>query len=211
MATVLDALEIERLETSEAVYRELPLPLSEYPESSAGKLVSAARRGESAAWETLVRTYHKTVYDTVRRRVKTDADADEVCQEVFLQAVRKLNQLKDAAAIGSWLRRIAERLAINYVTRNHTVRCFSEEACDDRRDSRNEPFTEAVRREAQAAVWQGLEKLGQMDREALFAFYIEGKSLNEMSREFAVPLGTVKRRLHVARKRLAEQLAGLID
>lgn len=211
MATVLDTPEIGRLESSEALYRELPLPLPEYPESPAGRLVSAARRGESEAWETLVRTYYKSVYDTVRRRVKTDADADEVCQEVFLQAVRKLDQLKDAEAIGSWLRRIAERLAINYITRNHAVPCFTDHTWDDRRDSRNEPFAEVLRREAQEAVWRGLEKLGPMDRDALFAFYIEGKSLHEMSQEFAVPLGTVKRRLHVARKRLAKQLAGLVD
>jgi RNA polymerase sigma-70 factor (ECF subfamily) len=47
-----------------------------------------------------------------------------------------------------------------------------------------------------------------MDRETLMAFYIKGQSLHEMAREFGAPLGTIKRRLHVARKRLARACDG---
>jgi len=63
-----------------------------------------------------------------------------------------------------------------------------------------------MRREAQQRVLCRLNDLRSMDREALVAFYLEGKSLAEISHEFAVPVGTVKRRLHVARKRLAKLL-----
>jgi RNA polymerase sigma-70 factor (ECF subfamily) len=48
-----------------------------------------------------------------------------------------------------------------------------------------------------------------MDRETLEAFYFEGSSLLEMSRKFDTPVGTIKRRLHVARKRLAKELEAL--
>jgi RNA polymerase sigma-70 factor (ECF subfamily) len=48
--------------------------------------------------------------------------------------------------------------------------------------------------------------LGELDRHTLEAFYFRGQSLAEMSRAFAAPVGTIKRRLHVARKRLAAQL-----
>ena len=46
-----------------------------------------------------------------------------------------------------------------------------------------------------------------MDRETLVAFYVNGQSLVEMSDRFDSPVGTIKRRLHVARKRLAKELA----
>ena len=45
-----------------------------------------------------------------------------------------------------------------------------------------------------------------VDRSTLVAFYLEGQSLIEMSDEFSAPIGTIKRRLHVARKRLAKEL-----
>jgi RNA polymerase sigma-70 factor (ECF subfamily) len=48
-----------------------------------------------------------------------------------------------------------------------------------------------------------------MDRETLVAFYVRGQSLLEMSEEFDSPVGTIKRRLHVARKRLAKELESL--
>ena len=45
-----------------------------------------------------------------------------------------------------------------------------------------------------------------MDRETLEAFYVEGQSLLEMADVFGAPLGTIKRRLHTARKRLAKEV-----
>ena len=51
-----------------------------------------------------------------------------------------------------------------------------------------------------------LERLKATDRETLTAFYIQGRSLKQMSREFETPIGTIKRRLHVARNRLRKQL-----
>ena len=55
-------------------------------------------------------------------------------------------------------------------------------------------------------VWGGLERLRDIDRRTLIAFYVEGRSLKQMSDEFASPIGTIKRRLHTARNRLREEL-----
>ena len=59
-----------------------------------------------------------------------------------------------------------------------------------------------VRAERCEELRKGLEKLKRTDRETLVAFYIQGRSLKQMSREFETPVGTIKRRLHVARNRL---------
>jgi RNA polymerase sigma-70 factor (ECF subfamily) len=58
-------------------------------------------------------------------------------------------------------------------------------------------------------VRSGLERLGAMDRDTLVAFYLRGESLIEMSEATGAPVGTIKRRLHVARKRLAAELETL--
>ena len=55
-------------------------------------------------------------------------------------------------------------------------------------------------------LYAGLKRLKPMDRATLMAFYIHGRSLKQMSREFETPVGTIKRRLHVARNRLRAAL-----
>ena len=67
----------------------------------------------------------------------------------------------------------------------------------------------ALDRERQSQVRAGLRRLGDLDRNTLVAFYVEGQSLIEMSEEFRSPVGTIKRRLHTARKRLAVELEQL--
>jgi RNA polymerase sigma-70 factor (ECF subfamily) len=64
--------------------------------------------------------------------------------------------------------------------------------------------------ERSSQVRAGLNRLRDLDRETLVAFYVHGQSLLEMSEEFDAPLGTIKRRLHVARKRLADEVEFLV-
>src|SRR5204862_5205521 len=68
------------------------------------------------------------------------------------------------------------------------------------------PLDTLVQAEENAELWVGLKQLKAIDRDTLVAFYIHGRSLKQMSREFETPVGTIKRRLHVARNRLRQQL-----
>jgi len=63
-----------------------------------------------------------------------------------------------------------------------------------------------VKAEQAAELYRGLERLKPVDRATLMAFYIRGRSLVQMSREFEAPIGTIKRRLHVARNRLKKAM-----
>ena len=67
-----------------------------------------------------------------------------------------------------------------------------------------------ISRERAERLWEALGRLKSLDREALDAFYIRGHSLLEIAEELDVPLGTVKRRLHTARKRLRLELEGSV-
>jgi RNA polymerase sigma-70 factor (ECF subfamily) len=68
------------------------------------------------------------------------------------------------------------------------------------------PLDAALANERAVQVRGGLARLGDLDRHTLEAFYVRGESLSQMSASFEAPIGTIKRRLHVARKRLARQL-----
>ena len=67
----------------------------------------------------------------------------------------------------------------------------------------------AQTREQAEAVRTSIDRLGALDQETLTAFYLNGQTLIEMSNRFQAPIGTIKRRLHVARKRLAKEMDSL--
>ena len=71
------------------------------------------------------------------------------------------------------------------------------------------PSDQLLEIERKEQLTDGLGRLGDMDRDTLVAFYVDGHSLLQMADDFDAPLGTIKRRLHVARKRLADQLPEL--
>ena len=72
------------------------------------------------------------------------------------------------------------------------------------------PGEALLEKERAEVVQQGLDQLGAMDRNTLVAFYLRHQSLATMSDEFEAPLGTIKRRLHVARRRLANEIDPLM-
>jgi RNA polymerase sigma-70 factor, ECF subfamily len=180
-----------------------------YIDSPIGDTVRAAQRGDRQAFGRLVRRYQRAVYATVYRRLRNHAETQEVCQDVFVQALRKIGQLQDANCFGSWLRSIAGRMAINWVVRRRPTMTVDTGLLEDHGSQSVSPLATMLARERNEQVRQGLRQLRALDRQTLTAFYFDGRSLLEMSQQFDSPVGTIKRRLHVARKRLAKQLAAL--
>jgi RNA polymerase sigma-70 factor (ECF subfamily) len=170
------------------------------------RLVSRAQRGERGAFDQLVQRFEAKVYRAVVSRLGNATDAREVTQEVFLQAYLKLEQLRQPEFFGGWLRRIAQRMAINCAVRRRTEVAVGTVVLEDRTDAEATPLERLMQRERAGRLSDALGRLRALDREALVAFYLRGRSLAQMSREFGSPLGTIKRRLHVARKRLRAEL-----
>jgi len=172
-------------------------------------LVRAAQRGERQAFAQLFQRYQRVVYATIVRRLGNEAEAQEVCQEVFIQAMRKIDQLHNPLCFGGWLRSIANRMAINRAVRRGPAVSMDSTQFEANCVAQETPLGEVLAREREDQVRVGLDRLTAMDRDTLLAFYFRGRSLVEMSDEFDSPIGTIKRRLHVARKRLAKELASL--
>ncbi len=178
--------------------------------ATVAELVDAARDGENRAFDELVRRFEGAVYATAFRRLANHAEAQEVCQDVFLQALSKLHQLQTGAAFGGWIRAIAVRMSINRRVRRRPLVSSEPEALDHRFVDDQTPLDRALANERSAQVRAGLARLGELDRDTLEAFYVQGQSLVEMSAHFDSPIGTIKRRLHVARKRLARELESVV-
>ncbi|MDB4640256.1 sigma-70 family RNA polymerase sigma factor [Pirellulaceae bacterium] len=174
------------------------------------RLVLASQNGDRAAFGELFQRYERHVFSVAMRRLGNFNDAQELAQEVFIKAMDKIAQLRQPECFGGWLRSITHRMAINMQIRQSrgvsTEPEYMEANCIDDAS----PDERLIESERDAQLHEGLGNLREMDRQTLEAFYVRGQSLNEMSDEFDAPLGTIKRRLHVARKRLAQEVAELV-
>jgi RNA polymerase sigma-70 factor (ECF subfamily) len=179
--------------------------LADSPEQGAST-IDRARAGDRTAYGELVRRFRPAIYGVLLGWLRDPAEADDVAQEVFLHSMRKIGQLREARCFSSWLRQIAVRLALNRINRRRIVGSLTHARQALLPGGGEDPLDEIVRAEQQGKVREGLSHLKPLDRAMLEAFYLRSRSLREMSEEFDVPLGTIKRRLHTARQRLRQFL-----
>jgi len=169
-------------------------------------LVRAAQSGDRDAFGKLFERYRPGIVALAMRRVRNADEAEELAQDVFIQAMQKIDQLRVPEAFGGWLRRIVHRMAINRMTRTRSALACDPETLEATCLANGAPDELAEDREQAAAIRDSIDRLGALDQQTLTAFYLQSKSLIEMSDEFDAPVGTIKRRLHVARKRLAKEM-----
>lgn len=169
-------------------------------------LVEAAQAGDREAFGELATRFEPMVYAIAVRRLGDHTEAQELCQEVLVKAMQKVDQLKVPAAFGGWLRSITVRMAINRMVRRAPTIATEPQTLESTCFELHTPLDAVLADERAAQVRGGLARLGELDRHTLEAFYVRGESLVQMSESFEAPIGTIKRRLHVARKRLARHL-----
>lgn len=185
------------------------------------ELVERARAGDRDAFGQLFDRYNQHVFGIVLRRVRNVEDARDVTSEVFLQAHAKIGSLREPNAFAGWIRSIASRMSINFLQRDGRRKALplfdpDLEPVEANWSERTAPEI-LIAKEGNDAVPALLETLNAMHRRVVQLFYMEGMSLNETTDALSaeegrrVPLGTVKRRLHVARKKLLAVAGPLLD
>lgn len=172
------------------------------------ELVRQAQAGDREAFGQLVVRFRAAVTAIALGKVRDPLAAEELAHEVFIHAMRKIDQLRDPRAFAGWLRQITVRMAINRLSRRGPLVSGEPEMLDGVASRTPDPADELLRSEAQREVHAALAQLRPSDRRTLEAFYLRGRNLVQMAEEFEAPIGTIKRRLHVARERLKSVLTG---
>jgi len=186
--------------------RDVSIPEENWTDVAA--LVRRAQRGDRDAFGLLVEQFQRTVHAICLRRLSNPSEALELTQEVFLHVMRRIDQLREPERFAGWLRQIAARMAINRATRRVATPCVEVEILEGSGSSalRDDPLDELIARERAQSLWAAMARLKAIDREVLQAFYIQGQTLIEIGDRLDAPIGTIKRRLHTARKRLRLEL-----
>ncbi len=192
--------------TTATLIRPIAAPEAAWDEVAT--LVRRAQRGDRAAFGVLAEQFQKTVHAICLRRLSNPSEALELTQEVFLHVMQRIDQLREPERFAGWIRQVAARMAINRATRRVAPSCVESEILEGASLGADcvGPLDTLIARERATRLWQSLDRLRAIDREALVAFYIQGQTLNEIADRLDAPLGTIKRRLHTARRRLREDL-----
>ena len=166
--------------------------------------------GEREAFDSLIDRWHGPLWTYARRLTGSDDAAQEVVQDAWLRILRGLPGLRDATRLRPWLFGIARRTLMDRLRGQYAAP----------RPSDVDPDTLATDSGVfsgsgddcgsgvdEAALLAGLAGLPVVEREVLTLFYLEELSLAEVAELVGAPVGTVKSRLHRARRMLRQAIA----
>lgn len=184
-------------------------------------LVERLRSGDAAALETLMERYASRVYRLAYGITRSEADAEEVVQDVFLTIFRKIHTFEGRAALGSWIYRVTTNAALIKRRGQRTEREVSIDSklptfLPDGRmtgepailmaDWSRTPEAELLSQETRAILHRAIDALPDQYRPVLILRDVEGLSNEEVAEVVGDSVAAVKSRLHRARLVLREEL-----
>jgi len=164
--------------------------------------VAQARAGDTAAWDTLFRRYQLPLYVYVFELVHDEQTSLDIVQECFINAARHIGSLREDAKFGSWLFGIAHQKCIQRWRKQARDEALREELAAAPPDFEDDPAEFLMRAEQEAEFMKLLNQLPLAQRSVLLLHFIEEFSLEEIVGITGAQLGTVKSRLHYAKKAL---------
>jgi RNA polymerase sigma-70 factor (ECF subfamily) len=180
------------------------LPRVEAPDGVPPELLDACRRGDQEAFAALVRSTHRRAYALAFRLVGERFGAEDVVQEANLRMFRSFAGFREEARIETWMHRIVTNVAL---TRLRSRGRWAELVSDELPENAASPHSDtafAVRDQLERA----LAALPSGQRTVVVLKDVYGLSCREIADELEIREGAVKVRLHRARKRLRETIAG---
>jgi RNA polymerase sigma-70 factor (ECF subfamily) len=168
--------------------------------------VSQARAGEPAAWDVLFRRYQLPLYVYVFELTRNEQTSLDLVQETFIAAVKHIGGLRDDAKFGSWLFGIAHQKVIQLWRKRSGKEILLDEIPESPDEFENSPDDLLLRREQETEFMNLLNQLPLPQRSVLLLHFVEDFSLEEIARITETQLGTVKSRMHYAKKSLRKLL-----
>src|ERR1051325_1692619 len=157
-------------------------------------------------FERLLRETHRMVFQIAYSVLSNAADAEEVAQDAFIRAYGKRAELRDATSFRAWVARIVWRLALNR-RRSWLRRLRRDGAWLGSRTWQGDAESEAQNREFSRMVRAEIDRLPDKLSQALRLSAIEGLDTVAIAEMLDIPEGTVRSRLHLARKQLLKVVA----
>ena len=171
-------------------------------------IIRECLEGRQGAWETLMNTYAKRVFNMAYQFCGSRQEAEDLTQEIFLKLYNSLSKFDFQRNFTAWLLTLTKNYLIDEYRRTKWEKTQRDEF-DERvltQSSSSGPEETMVQEETRALIWAGLNRLSSEMRMAVILRDLQGRSYEEMAEILDLPLGTVKSRVNRARLALAEVL-----
>ena len=181
------------------------------------QLIHRILSGDDDAFNTLVQRHQKGVHALAWRKVNDFHYAEEITQDTFLQAYKKLSTLKNPNLFAGWLYVIANRLCINWLQRHKpAMQSLEDTPMEEIEESSYNQYT-SEQRETESTEHRHeiaeelLSKLPESERTVMTLHYLGEMTAKEISKFLGVSVNTITNRLWRARKRLREDQELLVQ
>ncbi|HVV02553.1 MAG TPA: sigma-70 family RNA polymerase sigma factor [Verrucomicrobiae bacterium] len=177
-------------------------------------LVADVMGGNRDAFGKLVARYQSSVCSLAYSACGNLSQSEDLAQETFITAWRKLASLEEPAKFKSWLYGIARNLVHNSSRRETRNPLAASEALDETLavgESTASPTEHAISKEEQAILWRSLEQIPSIYREPLILFYREHESIGQVAAILGMSEGAARQRLSRGRKLLHERVLAFVE
>jgi len=178
------------------------------------QLIEAAKAGDDAAFEELVRKYQRQVANVIYLTLGSRDDVEDLTQEVFIRVHRSLHRFEFDASIYAWIYRIAVNISIDEIRRRKIKRTLSLEYISDavlHRETRTRtqewPSDDVLKNEKKEIIQTAIRKLSPVHRVAIVLREYEGLSYEEIAETLNITTQAVKSRIFRAREELRKLLS----
>jgi RNA polymerase sigma-70 factor (ECF subfamily) len=185
-------------------------------EPSEDELVRRARRGDTLAFDKLVKRYQERIYATIYHMTANHDDANDLAQEAFIKAYHALKSFKGGSSFYTWVYRIAVNKTINFLKQRKYRSHMSLDDLDFNAEhdpdlvaliSEKTPRREVNLAELQEKLNAALQKLSEPHRLVVTLHDVQGLSHEDIAKIMDCNIGTVRSRLFYARQQLQAYLS----
>ena len=182
-------------------------------------LVARVQRGDTAAFDLLVRKYQHRIAAVISRYIRDWSEVQDVAQDTFIRAYRAIKNFRGDAQFSTWLHTIAVNTAKNHLAANNRRPPGEDIDVEDaeqfesglRLRDTDTPERELMRQQLEQTVVAAVEALPQDLREAITLREVEGMSYEEIAERMDCPIGTVRSRIFRAREAIDARMKPLLD
>jgi RNA polymerase sigma-70 factor (ECF subfamily) len=175
--------------------------------SSSAELIAGARRGEEKAFETLFHQNKQRVYSLCLRITRNTADAEELTQEAFFQAFRKIHTFRGESAFSTWLHRLTVNIVLMRLRKNRVSEMSLEGSVEKEEFDRPQrefgapdlTLTGSIDR---LQIERAVAQLARGYRQIFVLHDVQGYKHHEIAALLGVSVGNSKSQLHKARTKL---------
>jgi RNA polymerase sigma-70 factor (ECF subfamily) len=179
-------------------------------------LVERLKQGDQTAFKYIVDTYQNMVYNTCLSIVKSEEDAEDLAQEVFVQVYQSVHSFKGESKFSTWLYRIATTKSLDHERKKKRKKrfgfvksIFGEDAqVEINPPDFNHPGVVLDKKERAAILFKAVDKLPDNQRVAFILSKVEGRSYQEISEIMGTTISAIESLLHRAKNNLRKILEG---